>query len=237
MTQNTLLTGAVTRFSGTLIRDVPTSGSAIVSEVAGTAGANDASDPRLVNPIITFDADLEQNYDVMAELSEHAVEDGYDISDNYRVKPISIRLRSVVTGTPLRYDQFQDDSPGRDFYAWHTLRAIMDDREIFRLVTSIGSFDNMMLVGLAEQQTSTQGQRITPNMEFKQVRVASSQTASIAPRKPRKKSVKATKNSNDGGKKPGDLTSDADKDLANDYISVARYGYDWFKKLVAGGAQ
>jgi len=51
--------------------------------------------------IVTLDATLEETHSFTNEITEHPVEQGADITDHVRPRPVELRLRGIVSNTPL----------------------------------------------------------------------------------------------------------------------------------------
>lgn len=51
--------------------------------------------------LVTVDATLRETHSAAAEVTEHPVEAGADISDHVRPKPVEVRIEGVITDTPL----------------------------------------------------------------------------------------------------------------------------------------
>jgi hypothetical protein len=101
-----------------------------------------------------IDVALSEEHKRSADVTEHAVEKGSDLSDNIRVKQREITIEGVVTDTPIgaiALDPTRQNVDGMISQdAYRQLEALFDSGDTFTLICARGKFENMAFVDLSE---------------------------------------------------------------------------------------
>lgn len=121
------------------------------------------------------DAATSETHTYDAEVTDHNVETGSDVTDNVRVKPLTISITGVVTDSPLAGilrvrggGDDDDDSPSET--ARQFLLNVLNAREPVTVATSLDIFENMVMSSLAFPRDSKSGNALTFTAGFKQIR-------------------------------------------------------------------
>ena len=153
-----------------------------------------------------MDLAVTETHGFNSDATEYPVENGADITDHVRAKPITIELECVVSDTPLAKianDATRQGSvlPSADAYA-HLL-AIRDARQPITIETSLGSFASMVLTSLSVPRAidKTGGLFFTAN--FQQVRIVENKRVSV------RVAIPIAKRSTNYGMRPSTKVEDA----------------------------
>ena len=157
-----------------------------------------------------LDATITYSLSSTVDVTEHPVEDGADIGDHAQKKPKLLTVRAIVTESPF---DWQDSVGG--------LSRVQRALEFFdsiagTLVTVVTqAFGSMSSMAVTRYPTTRDTlQKLEFDLEFKQVRVATASSVSIAPDAPRSKSAAATlPDAQDVGEQP---TTAADANMARE---------------------
>lgn len=118
---------------------------------------------------IVVDASVREVHSVTGQVSDHPVEKGIDIVDNYRVLPRGIEIEGIVTNTPI-----VSGLPGASLVnsvvglvqgdtdpasnAWNELQRFLDDAVVVTIVTSLRTYENMVITDLSVTRNVSQAQ-------------------------------------------------------------------------------
>lgn len=71
-------------------------------------------------PFVVLDATIAENYDYEAQVTRHPVEEGSDITDNYRLEPFAYTIQGLVTNHPIiaPVTQAGGVAPARHEFTW-----------------------------------------------------------------------------------------------------------------------
>lgn len=108
-----------------------------------------------------IDAALAEDHAFDNDVTEHPVEQGADVTDHVRARPITVTIQGVVSDTPIgplaerrRAALAGDTGDGAQFTilpsseAFNRLQSIRTKREPVTIETSLRTFDNMVLASL-----------------------------------------------------------------------------------------
>lgn len=140
----------------------------------------------LINGYV-IDVTTSEEHTFDSDVTEYPVEQGGDITDNVRPKPIIVTLEGVVSDTPIGAIATLRDSQGDngqvDFLpsedALATLLAIRDAREPVSITTTLKSFDNMVMTGLSVPRDATTGAALRFSATFQQVIFVTNQRTTV----------------------------------------------------------
>ena len=131
---------------------------------------------------VQFDCTLSERHSDEAEITEHPVELGANVSDHIRKLPASIELNGMVTNTPIVFlaSLFAESPVITDFLsksdrveaAYAELQRIMDDGELVDVVTSLRTYDNMAITGLIVDRDKETGNVLNCVVSLKELIIA-----------------------------------------------------------------
>jgi hypothetical protein len=176
---------------------------------------------------IELDCAISESHVGEVDITEHPVEEGFNVSDHSRPKPDALTLEGIVSNTPFNQSQrtrvikvlgdtkFQSNSqadrsqgtPGYAEAAYTKLRKLRDTGKIISVVTQIRTYSNMVMTSLAIPRDGKTGDALRFTASFKQIRVvknkATKKVVSKEPKaQPKAKAGKQTANTaNDSQKK------------------------------------
>lgn len=127
--------------------------------------------------IVEFDADLtiEENHERAAEVTEHPVESGAQISDHVILSPERLRLSGFVTDAGVAVF---GSNPGRTQDAFETLDIAWASHELTQVVTGYKTYRDMIITRLDMPRNRPESMQFS--IEFRHVNFVDSQTAELA---------------------------------------------------------
>lgn len=136
------------------------------------ARANSGARIEAADMLFEFDATVSVGISDTGTVTQVPVEldgqAGSNVADHYQNAPLSITLRGIVTDTPLTDGAVL---PNRALDMLTTLRTMKAKGQPITVVTNgRGSFDNMVITSVTEQQTAAQGHAVSPVVQLVQVR-------------------------------------------------------------------
>lgn len=155
--------------------------------------------------VLTLDASYSQQHEFAAEVTDHPVEDGVDVSDHVRRLPVTLRIEGVVSAYRL-------DDPnaelGRELSAWGLLETMVGS--VFQVSTTLRSYPSMVLLRAAVSREAGHGGDLLPSLELREIRKVRHATATLPPEIIRKVPQKASApKKQDLGKQPTDVPDSA----------------------------
>lgn len=117
---------------------------------------------------VTLDASIGEDHTREAEITDHPVEEGSDITDNYRADPKSLSIEGQISNVPLgttypgqsTVNSIKNTIKGDDdpvTSAWKELNRFFDEKVVIDIETSLESYANMMLTSLTPRRDATSG--------------------------------------------------------------------------------
>lgn len=132
---------------------------------------------------VTVDATLSQEHTSAADVTDHPVEDGADVSDHVRVRAPRVRLTGVVSNTPLVASNFTGDD--RAGATWQDLLGLQHTGALIDVVTSLDTYDNMVIEELSATRDAQRGDSLHFTAVLKRITKAVTQVvAAPAPDAP-----------------------------------------------------
>jgi hypothetical protein len=150
-----------------------------------------------------IDLALTEEHSFDSEVTEYPVENGADISDNIRNKPLEITLEGIVSDTPIgaiaqdatRQAGAGTPLPSRDAYT--RIVAIRDARELVTIETSLGKFERMALTHIGVPRDRSTGKALKFTVTFRQVTLVTNERVTVRVAVPN-----ATGKANGGNRQP-----------------------------------
>ena len=133
--------------------------------------------------VLQLDAAIRVSHTSRAQITEHPVEYGSDVTDNARPLPDELQVEGFISGTPLGVqDQFGDNAEfpvnGNPAVkaAFDTLRNLKDTATVIDVVTRLHEYPNMLMQDLEFLESADIGDSLRFTCRMKAVRIISSQT-------------------------------------------------------------
>ena len=117
---------------------------------------------------VELDASLEEVHTSENEITQYPVERGVDISDHVRRQPDRVRIRGLVTDTPI----FLPGFTGRSADAYNQFRRMLDDAELVSVVTTLRQYSDMVVESLEVPRRAGLGRAVELNLNLRQLLVA-----------------------------------------------------------------
>lgn len=130
---------------------------------------------------IELDASAREVHSMSGDVSDHPVESGTDIVDNYRVLPRTVQIDGVVTNSPLGVQY-----PGQSLInsaigliqgdedpltnAFQEFERFFDEAVVLTITTSLREYPNMVLTGLDTTRDAENASKLTFTATARQVR-------------------------------------------------------------------
>lgn len=159
--------------------------------------------------LVNLDATVEETHTKTNELTDFPVDTGVSITDHIRQMPESIEINGIVSNTPIVFAaSIQAPSPiegdltrisDRVEFAYEELRRIMNVGELVTVVTTLRTYENMALTGLAVTRNASTGRVLNATLLLREVLFAFAETVEapdpVEPqnKKPAKRGRQATK--------------------------------------------
>ena len=169
--------------------------------------------------LFQFDASLTENFSRSAEATKHPVEQGADITDNVRVLPQTVTINGWVSDNPIQFAASLRTGPAPRTIAadaYETLNRIMDSKTTVRVVTSLRSFDDMILTNIDVSRDKDTGQILDATITLEQIIIATTET--VNPPTPIKK--QRAKKKKDGKKVAKETTPPQDGILSKIFSRI-----------------
>jgi hypothetical protein len=163
---------------------------------------------------LTLNASLSQSHEYSCDVTQHPVEEGIDITDHVRIKPITLTINGVVSANPLGVEAETIDA---EINAWAILESMVG--QVFEVDTSLRRYKNMVLRRAAVSREAGGGDGIEPQLELVEIRIVQQQTTTLPPEQvkttPQKANAPAQKDIGGQGTKPPNAaeTAAANKSL------------------------
>ncbi len=139
-----------------------------------------------------IDAALSEDHTFDSDVTEHPVEEGADITDHVRARPIEVSIQGIVSDTPIGRTAFNRgfDPSGElqmpvlpSDVAFSNLLAIRDAREPITITTSLKTFERMILTSLTVPATG--GDALEFTARFRQIELVTNRRTTIPVATPR----------------------------------------------------
>jgi len=117
--------------------------------------------------VVQLDASISENHEDEADITNHPIEDGGEITDHIRKLPITFSLNGRVTNTPLVYlaSQFAKSpvttdnvkADDRVAAAYDKLQEIQKTGELVTVVTSLRTYESMAIKNISVVRNAETG--------------------------------------------------------------------------------
>jgi hypothetical protein len=151
---------------------------------------------------LELDAALTETHSADVEVTEYPVEQGANVADHRRVKPISITLECIISNTPMPKDgdpnatvsyrghTWQSRSkgqPGRAELAYEELLDLKNSAELLTVVTSLKTYDNMTITSVSVPRDEDTVHALRFTVTLREIRVVRNDTVTISAKTTRAK--------------------------------------------------
>lgn len=119
---------------------------------------------------LTLDARLEENHIRDNEVTQYPVEEGFDITDNVRKRPLSYTMTGMVTNAPIDIETLITDfSENRVTNAYDELLFLYNFHDLVSIQTTLQLYTDMVMESLQVPRNSTIGDELRFTATFKQI--------------------------------------------------------------------
>ena len=133
---------------------------------------------------IEFDASVQETHSNSAEITQHPVEEGADITDHIRRQPEELSVNVIVSNNPpiilasLRAQPISGfgDPATRAEDAHQFLRTIMNNNQLVQFSTTLRDYTNMAIVSMSVDRDATTGNIANINMTLREIIIATTET-------------------------------------------------------------
>lgn len=162
---------------------------------------------------ITMHAVKKETHEFKNIVTDHPVEEGYNISDHSRPEPEQVTMECTISNTPVsRSQQTQavrsgqytfnttseeagaiGDTNGYAIGQWRELKKLRDAGAIVKVVTTLGDYESMAITSISLPREAKNYDAIQFTISFKKIRVVKNKlTKQTESRDPRAQSKKKT---------------------------------------------
>lgn len=137
---------------------------------------------------ITVDVTLRESHDRQAEVTEFPVEEGADITDHRRLKPIALSMNGVITDSPNDVlDVLAGNTTGlvgstaekKSDDAYKKLNTLFESKTTLLITTRLKIYKNMVMTSFRIQHDPNTGNCLSFTAEMREIRFASTQFVAI----------------------------------------------------------
>lgn len=142
---------------------------------------------RLMIGTVQVDASISENHVLEADVTDHAVEEGSDISDHYRARNRSVQIEGIITDTPLETtfpgqtafkavdDLIRGNLPVKS--GWETFKRYFDEAEIIVISTSLDQYEDVVLSNFSATRNAKSGNALRFSCTARQMKIVSTEEA------------------------------------------------------------
>lgn len=129
---------------------------------------------------ITVDAAVSERHKSGSKVTRHPIEAGAAITDHVQPMPDELTLEGVVSDTPTDFLAFLGGGD-RSSTAYKGLLDIIAKRTPIKIVTTLRTYENMVLEGLEVPRDAKKGNIVHFTVSATQIRIVESQLVKAAP--------------------------------------------------------
>ena len=143
---------------------------------------------------IQLDSTLEESHNNTVELTQNPIEAGVDITDHAITRPKIVRLRAVVTDSPLGVAAFAkivDTITGffgtstssnitRSQQAYNALVVLQEAKEPITLTTRLVVYENMIITGIESSQDKDTSRAAFMDITLEQIIITESKVVTVS---------------------------------------------------------
>lgn len=180
--------------------------------------------------VVTMHAVKQENHELRNTVTDHPVEEGYNISDHSRPEPETVSMECTISNTPVSSKQQTQavrsgeytfnttseeagaigDTKGFAFGEWDKLKKLRDKGTLVTIVTTLGDYKSMAITSITAPRTSKNYDAVQFTIAFKKVRVVKNKlTKGVKSSDPRAQPKKSTGAQTKKGGEDSELPSSA----------------------------
>jgi len=125
---------------------------------------------------VELDCSLSENHVFSAEVTEHPVEIGGDISDNVKQNPDEVTITGIVTNYPAQWLASLSTIPGRAETALEQLRSMKALGKLVDVVTGLREYSSMIISRVEAPRSAGVGDAVQVTVTLRNVQVVQSKT-------------------------------------------------------------
>lgn len=140
---------------------------------------------------LVIDATVNQDHVGSAEITKNPVESGAQITDHVQLNPNQLIIEGIISDTPLGFPILQNvlnivntvttlfGQSSRSIDGFNKLVELKDKREPFTVITNLKRYSDMVIAELIVTRSNTTGNAIEFKATIEQIRIVSSQSATL----------------------------------------------------------
>lgn len=191
--------------------------------------------PKLVQiDDLVIDCSLSETHSFDSEITDNPVERSADVSDHKRLKPETLTISGLVSNTPLGDAANESDAAKRGARAFDRLLELRAKSELFKVVTSKRTYEDMAIASLTIPVDGKQGDGLQFSIGFKKIKVVDSKTVKTTATNKGKGKKKKDKQTKEQVKQPDKEGSQLSK-LDDATGETGEKASDFINSLIPGG--
>jgi hypothetical protein len=127
--------------------------------------------------VLVLDAAISETHSGDADVTEHPVERGANVSDHVRVKAETLKLEGLITDTPVG----AAGTDGRSVSAYRTLLSIKDDGNPIAISTPFREYTQMVMQSLEVPRDAKTGSALRFSASFRRIVTAETKVSRVIP--------------------------------------------------------
>jgi len=172
---------------------------------------------------IALDATLSEVHTSTAQVTDHPVEDGADVSDHVIQRPDELDIAGVISNTPIEIlgGAAAAFNPQRAEDAYEEIRVLKTTGTLITVVTPIRTYEQMAITSLVVNRDSVTGDAVSLSMRMKEVRTVESLTVDVDP------AVLRAKPKKNRGRQPPAPADSVTSTKAEEQDTLLKSGINW----------
>lgn len=187
---------------------------------------------------IVLDATLSEVHSGAAQVTEHPVEGGVDISDHVIQRPDELDITGVVSNTPIEILERIGNilagaesgiagaasaafNPQRAEDAYKSIRLLKEAGALITIVTPLRTYERMAITSLVVNRDSPTGDAVALSMRTKTVRLVESLTVEVDP------AILRAKPKKNRGRQPPAKADTVTSAKAEEQDTLLKQGVNW----------
>lgn len=127
---------------------------------------------------LRLDAALSQGHERSAEITQHPVEQGADVTDHVRGKPHGLSVQGFIARFPVLSPE-EHPEEDRVSQAFQRLEQAVDRGERVDVQTDLKVYRSMVITGLSVTREAGNGHDLEVKLDFQEIRLATAQIAEV----------------------------------------------------------
>jgi len=170
------------------------------------------------------DAIPDEAHSLSISKTEFPIETGGAQTDNAVKNPDRLVLEGWVSNLLINNDALVDlPAPGRPIEAWGRIRALAEDREPISVVTTLQTYDNMLITSVTARKNKDTGDALIFKITFEEALIAETQLTRLPPSRVDQDGPAANNTSQvNGGRKQANQPTAEQNTLISDTIRIQK---------------